>query len=382
MKDVFAVEAASYITTFTCPVFVSRSWPQSIANLPLISKIPTDLLANGEFVFVLHKDDLCINDFAIYAAALGRATPAYANEVYVLFDIRASEHDHDDIKSLYIKAADMSNKQISNESTKTNFCTYIGDRTVLTETVFGSLIYVDSSDISVSPHIMRNGLWEQHVTRFITENLHNGDSFIDIGANCGYFTILAAHIVGPDGFVLGIEPQHRLSQLVRKSLSINGFERFSKIENCAVSAEHGEMRLSYIGDYLGSASLISHGDKETTCEIVKSEPLEDLVLRIESEIGSKIRPRFIKIDAEGFEESIWLGARSILDSSPLNIIMEFSPLKYREIGVDPAAFLDRIIADGFIIHELRADGKAIRISPEQREYILNKSDFTDLVLIK
>lgn len=382
MDDVFATAAAKYATRFTCPVFVSRSWIQSIANFPLISTISAELLANREFIFVLHKDDLLITDSAIYAAVLGRATPIYANEVYVLFHIRSSEDVHDDIKIVYIKAAESFNKQIKNKIDKTGFCTYVGDRTVLTETVFGRLIYVDSSDISISPHIMSKGYWEQHVTRFVTDNLHNGDSFIDVGANCGYFTILAAHIVGQDGFVLGIEPQQRLSQMAKKSLSINGFERFSRIENCAVSAEKAVMRLSYIGDYLGSASLISFGDKETAYDIVKSEKLDDLVLRIESETGRQIRPSLIKIDAEGFEESIWSGARTILSGSPLKVIMEFSPLKYRKIGVDPAAFLDRILSDGFAIHELLSDGKAIPISPEQREYILTKYDFTDLVLIK
>lgn len=382
MDAVYATAAAKYATRFTCPVFVSRSWIQSIANFPLISTISAELLANSEFIFVLHKDDLLIYDSALYAAALGRATPIYANEVYILFHIRSSEDIHDDIKAVYIKAAENFNKHIENKNYKTRFCAYVGDRTVLTETFFGRLIYVDSVDISVSPHIMSKGHWEQHVTRFLTDNLHNGDSFIDVGANCGYFTILAAHIVGQDGFVLGIEPQEKLAQMVKKSLSINGFERFSRIENCAVSAGHGEMKLSYKGDYLGDASLISFGDKETAYDIVKTEKLDDLVLRIESEVGRQIRPNLIKIDAEGFEESIWSGAHTILSGSPLKVIMEFSPLKYHKIGVDPGAFLDRIVSDGFAIHELLSDGKAIPISPKKREYIITKSDFTDLVLIR
>jgi FkbM family methyltransferase len=382
MLDRFATETAGHANGFPGPTFVSRSWPERVDGMAPIDRISSRLLGTGEFLFAMHKDDVCADDFAVYAAILGRATVAFANEVYVLFHVRAAEHDRNDVKSLYIRAAEARSSIPQTQPRNGHFCTYIGNNTLLTETYFGRKIYIDSSDISVTPHIAYEGRWEQHVTEFVIQNLRPGDIFVDIGANCGFFTVLASHVVGPAGFVLAIEPQKGLADLIRKTLLINGFDAFAKVKNLAVAAERGEMKLSHAADYLGSASLISFGTQETKVDTVQVEPLDDVISRLEVEIGRTVRPRMIKIDVEGFEPSVWHGSRSVLRRSPLTVILEFSPDKYRQIGIDPADFLDEIVATGFTVHELASDGRAIRVGAKQRTEIMTKPDFTDLVLTK
>src|SRR5438128_2106801 len=58
-------------------------------------------------------------------------------------------------------------------------------------------------------HIHRNiFLWDydQHAVDFIKCNVRPGDTFIDIGANCGFYSLLASRLVGPTGRVFAIEP--------------------------------------------------------------------------------------------------------------------------------------------------------------------------------
>ncbi len=381
-----AREVAEHATSFPCPIFVSSRWPLWEAKVSPIEHIAPDLLGVGEFLLVLHKDDILPKYYAIYAALLGRASIAFANEVYVLFHVRSAQHERNHVKSLHIKAALASQtnpEPLPVVSRSTHFCTYIGDDTLLTETYFGRKIYVASNDISISPHLAYDGRWEQHVTDFIIANLRPGEVFFDIGANCGFYTILAAHLVGRGGFVVAVEPQKKLAGLIRKSLAINGFDRFSTVENSAIAEQSGEMALSCAGDYMGSASLISFDAQETHSETVPVQPLDTVVSRISEAHGRAITPQMIKIDVEGFERAVWRGAKGVFErSGPLIVIMEFSPDRYRQLDIDPIAFLEEIGASGFAINELQADGRAVALHPNEYLRIVDKDDFTDLVLVK
>ena len=53
--------------------------------------------------------------------------------------------------------------------------------------------------------ILHGGQWEPHLTGY-RGHLKPGMTFIDVGANIGYFTVLASRLVGPEGRVIGFEP--------------------------------------------------------------------------------------------------------------------------------------------------------------------------------
>jgi len=385
MRDKFSIEAAGQATSFACPAFATTSWPFEADKILPLQNIPNTILASSEFIMLVHKDDIRVDDYAIYASLLGRASVVFANEVYVVFHVRSSAFDRDNIKSLYVRAAELHQSHgpsmVAGAKSEARFCTYIGDNTLLTETYFARKIYVDSRDISVTPHIACEGKWEPHISKFISDNLKDGDVFIDVGANCGFFTLLAAHHVGLRGFVLAIEPQKKLSSLIKKSLDINGFRSFSDVENMAVTAEVGEVYLRHSGDYLGSASLASLGANETASELVGGQPLDDIVATVEHRRMRILKPRMIKVDVEGFEKSVWQGGRKTFSVTDI-VVLEFSSSRYRDLGIDPDVFLDEMQGDGFNINELSHDGSLLPLTPELRSNILNRADFTDLVLLR
>src|SRR5258708_38672807 len=68
--------------------------------------------------------------------------------------------------------------------------TYLGDHTLLTRTIFGHAIYLDSRDLSLTPHLFLQGYWEPEVTRFFLRIVKPRMHVVEVGANVGYYTLL------------------------------------------------------------------------------------------------------------------------------------------------------------------------------------------------
>lgn len=259
-------------------------------------------------------------------------------------------------------------------------CIYLGENTILTEIKFGRLIYLDSRDTSVSPHIIHSGIWEPWVTEFVCREVKNGDVVIDIGANCGYFTILCAHLVGAAGFVIAFEPQKRLSQLLGQSLAVNGFAGRTRVLPSAVGETKGNATLRHIGTDRGSSSLMPNfgcGEGDEVPVVSLDSALEAL----EDEENREIIPNFIKIDVEGFEYFVWKGMKDMLSKvkGPLVILLEFTPSRYRQLGQSPAEFLDALKAEGFVLSRLTSEAVEFPLSEQDLVDAQNIDGYLDLV---
>jgi hypothetical protein len=77
--------------------------------------------------------------------------------------------------------------------------------------------------------------FERHTTDFIKTHLPRGGTFIDVGANVGYFSILAAGLVGNQGRVYGFEPNPKLRDDYMRSVGINSFEDRIQLTEIALS---------------------------------------------------------------------------------------------------------------------------------------------------
>jgi FkbM family methyltransferase len=86
--------------------------------------------------------------------------------------------------------------------------------------VNGASFFLDPvSDFGI--RLLKMGEYEKAMSQAVDDILNPGDEFVDLGANEGYFTILAAKKVGPKGVVISIEPQERLWKVIVKNISNN-----------------------------------------------------------------------------------------------------------------------------------------------------------------
>ncbi len=94
------------------------------------------------------------------------------------------------------------------------------------------------------------------LARLITKDLRPGDTFVDVGANCGLFSLIAASKVGPTGNVIGIEPSQALLPRLHFNVAANGFDQV-RIFPIAVGDCVGTMRFYIMPTELGQSSLAS-----------------------------------------------------------------------------------------------------------------------------
>ena len=88
-------------------------------------------------------------------------------------------------------------------------------------TVNGKRMYVDLWDTAVSNHLFVAHTWEPEETSLISNRLKPGDVFVDVGANLGYFTLIASDAVGPAGKVFAFEPAPHNFSLLEKNVRAN-----------------------------------------------------------------------------------------------------------------------------------------------------------------
>jgi FkbM family methyltransferase len=156
--------------------------------------------------------------------------------------------------------------------------------------------------------------------------LRPGGVFLDVGANIGYLSAVAADLVGPRGEVHGFEPVPAYFDRLRRLAALN--PNYSIIANsCAVGEISGACTI-YVTREPGQSTLVPA--YKARSEIVSS--LEIPVVRLDSYLATRRigRVALIKIDAEGFELPILKGLEGFLTKSGRRppIICEIAPRAY------------------------------------------------------
>lgn len=165
-------------------------------------------------------------------------------------------------------------------------------------------------------------LTQPNVIRWMDEYLHPGDSFLDVGANCGWLSIRAARRVGRGGRVIAFEPSPIMVDLLHYHRSVNGLPQITIVPK-AVSNSDGEAPFF----------LLNQGFSFRSSSVMESDVLP-FVLPEEKQritvptvtldrycVDSHLWPTMLKIDVEGAELLVLEGSREVLlQSKPVVII--------------------------------------------------------------
>lgn len=170
----------------------------------------------------------------------------------------------------------------------------------------------------VSMTIYRYGFFEEELTGTVMAKLKPGMVFFDIGAHFGYFSLLAAHLVGSSGSVHAFEPTPSTFAVLKENtadkpnIKINNLALWSQATNIAF-LDYGVEWSAFnsVGESQVHNNMVSPGIEPTRCNVVATT-LDDYV----QQTGA--RPGFIKIDAEGAETMILQGgSRALRECRPM-----------------------------------------------------------------
>ncbi len=183
-------------------------------------------------------------------------------------------------------------------------------------TYFGRRILLNTRNIRTYS-VITHGKLEPAICFLFEKHIKLGDIVVDVGANIGFLTLLACHIVGPKGYVYSYEPNPDVFNLLSDSRDINAFLKRSTCQNLAIYSKSDEVTLTWNSHRDGSGRIVTKtmsGLAEKHA-VVKAEPLDKLLK------NQKID--FIKIDTEGSEPQVLLGAEQTIKNNPnIKIILE------------------------------------------------------------
>ena len=136
--------------------------------------------------------------------------------------------------------------------------------------------------------------------------LRKFDSFLDIGANVGSYTVLAAGV--SKATVLAFEPDPLTAVALKRNIEVNDLSERVTIYNVALGNRNGEVKFTRGLDTVNHVVTTDESNTRT----VQMRQLDTL-------IGSH-RPTMIKIDVEGHEDEVIRGAEAVLSDDMLKVI--------------------------------------------------------------
>ncbi len=183
--------------------------------------------------------------------------------------------------------------------------------------IFGSRFSLDLSDF-----IQRNiytGSYERLESQTVRRMLRRGMTFVDVGANVGYYTALAAELVGPEGRVLAFEPSEYAFPRLRRLVAMNQL-RCVTVFQCGLADEPGQMTL-YGGveeDLFNNHTATMVPNDNPHQRSVEIDTLDHITDQLNVE-----HIDFMKIDVDGFEMLVLRGASRLISESRIdNILVE------------------------------------------------------------
>jgi FkbM family methyltransferase len=232
----------------------------------------------------------------------------------------------------------------------------------------GARFACDMGD-QISREVCLTGLYEPPVTRVVQHHLPAGGTAVDLGANWGYFSLLAAAAAGPGGAVLALEPDPRQFAALARNVALNGFGQVSPLQAAASAAE-------------GRVTLVGYDEGDTNRGVSRiagpSEPGRRFDVRaasVDALTAAMARVDVVKIDVEGAEDAVLDGMRDGLSARRYRaIVLELHPEILRAKGVDPASAVARLADRGY-------RGWTIDLGPDAYRRALDPAVAVDSLLL-
>ena len=211
----------------------------------------------------------------------------------------------------------------------------------------GHTFFIDSTDkVAVETYLTTD--YEPGTTDFVKRILKKGMNVINIGANIGYFTLLAARSVGPEGKVFAFEPFPNTVSLLEKNVTSNKYKNVTIIP-MAVS-DKKETSFLVLKSESGYNFVSSAPSMEFESVSINTTTLDDY-------FDIRLKIDFIILDAEGYEPRVIDGMKNIIEKNPkIQILTEYNPHTLLAAGWSDEKFLEKLESLGLNIKLVSDDG--------------------------
>ena len=168
--------------------------------------------------------------------------------------------------------------------------------------------------------------YEPETAACLRQYLRSGSVFVDIGANHGYFSMLAAALVGPTGRVIAFEPNPSVFEQLRTHVRLNAFEDRVTLFQAALADAHADATALFVSQNAGNSGLSSLILHESTLDLGWLSPAHTIPVRVDTfdewfaESGLE-HIDLVKIDVEGAEERVIAGMSAALQSSVIRALL-------------------------------------------------------------
>ena len=186
--------------------------------------------------------------------------------------------------------------------------------------------------------------WEKETAPVILEHICRSRCFIDVGANCGIYTVLGCTI-NPKVNVVAVEPVPRICAALANNVRRNNLASRVAVLNMALGDSNGTVSFHEAEDpTMGSLAVDGYRGQPGEVIQVKCRTLDSIVAEL------NIEPDFIKIDVEGFEHVVLSGASHVLGTFRPRIVLEANP-------GDPGSAITGILSGyGYTFYNITVDG--------------------------
>jgi FkbM family methyltransferase len=219
---------------------------------------------------------------------------------------------------------------------------------------------LDTADPSISAQLIHADVWEPATTEIFKEFVQPGMTVIDVGANVGWFTMLAASLVGPQGRVIAVEPWSENCRLLLNSIRQNGFDH---VELWPVGLDRDAGWAHFMTHVGSNGGLIPDGPEG----ILSGRGTVIPVFALDDLLPDDLPVNFVKVDVEGAEYRVIQGGQKTLERWKPLVVSEFSlEMTSRVSGVDPVEYLRWFTTRGWELHLIDRETRALRrfLKPE------------------
>jgi FkbM family methyltransferase len=183
----------------------------------------------------------------------------------------------------------------------------------------------DAQNRYLAATLAMSGAYEAETLAAVLDILPVGGTFLDLGANLGFYTVQAAAAVGDSGRVIAFEPTPSSAALLRENVSLNGFDDRTTIVEAAVSGRTGRHSLLLFAQGASNSLVGSGGNVQSRegCQVVEVE--ETTLDSFFQTHGWPQSIDLIKMDIEGQEAAAFGGMRDLLRRYPhTKVIFEYN----------------------------------------------------------